>query len=441
MRLASSVHVADDGEGLSMFKHWRVALLSALTTALLILIALNWSTGETRLKHVIQPLYEVDSPAFRRSLNRLLGHSIANGNRVEALHNGDEIFPAMLEAIRSAKHSINFEIYIYWEGEIGRVFTEALCQKAREGVKVHILIDWVGSADIDDRSIEQMKDAGIQLQFYRPLKWYTLNRLNNRTHRRILVVDGRVGFTGGVGIADQWQGHAQNPDHWRDSHFKVEGPVVGEMQGAFMLNWMKVSPELLHGDEYFPPTSPIGDAEAQMFTSSAGGNDESVRLMYLLAIASAKRDIRIANAYFVPDDLAMEQLILARKRGVSVEVIMPGPYNDQPMTRLASQALWGDLLKAGIKIYLYQPTMFHTKVMIVDDIFVSVGSTNFDNRSFQLNDEANLNVFDREFAAKEVAAFERDKAQSQLVRFKDWKERPWYERVLERPAIWMRSQL
>jgi cardiolipin synthase len=424
-----------------MLRRWRIALVSALLTSFVILFAINWSSGDTRLKHVIEPLYEVDSPAFRRSLNRLLGGPVTEGNRVQALHNGNEIFPAMLEAIRSAKHSINFEIYIYWKGEIGRIFTEALCQKAREGVKVHILIDWVGSSDIDEAYVEQMNKAGIQVQFYRPLKWYTLNRLNNRTHRRILVVDGRVGFTGGVGVGDEWRGNAQDPDHWRDSHFRVEGPVVGEMQGAFMLNWMKVSPKLLHGDEYFPALPRAGEAEGQMFTSSAGGNDESVRLMYLLAIASAKHTVRIANAYFVPDDLAMEQMILARKRGVSIEVIMPGPYNDQPLTRLGSEALWGDLLQAGVKIYLYQPTMYHNKVMIVDDIFVTVGSTNFDNRSFQLNDEANLNIFDRSFAATEIEAFENDKARSRLVTWEDWKARPWYRKLLEIPASWLRSQL
>ncbi|MDQ3231269.1 MAG: phospholipase D-like domain-containing protein [Pseudobdellovibrionaceae bacterium] len=424
-----------------MLERWRIAVLSVLTTALVILIGMNWSSGETRLKHTIEPLYEVDSPAFRRSLNRLLGPSFTPGNRIEALHNGVEIFPAMLDAIRSAKHSINFEIYIYWKGEIGRTFTAELCKKAREGVAVHILVDWLGSADIDESYVEQMKDAGIQLQFYRPLKWYTLDRLNNRTHRRILVVDGRVGFTGGVGVADEWQGNADSPKHWRDSHFRVEGPVVGQMQGAFMLNWMKVSPDLLHGDEYFPPLGTEGEADAQMFSSSAGGDDESVRLMYLLAIASARKNIRIANAYFVPDDLAIDQLLAARKRGVAIEVIMPGPYNDQPMTRLASQARWEELLKAGVAIHTYQPTMFHNKVMIVDDIFVSVGSTNFDSRSFQLNDEANLNILDRAFAAQEISAFERDKARSKLITLEDWHQRPWYERTMEFPATWVRSQL
>ncbi|HEX9640644.1 MAG TPA: phospholipase D-like domain-containing protein, partial [Candidatus Krumholzibacteria bacterium] len=276
---------------------------------------------------------------------------------------------------------------------------------------------------------------------YHPLRWHNLARMNNRTHRKLLVVDGAIGFTGGVGIADQWLGHAQDEEHWRDSHYRLEGPAVAQLQAAFMDNWMKASGEVLHGEEYFPKETAPGEALAQVFKSSPGEGSESVRLMYLLSIASARRHLRIAAAYFVPDDLSLETLVAARQRGVTIEVLLPGMKSDTKITRKASRSRWGDLLRAGVLIYEYQPTMFHCKIMIVDDVWVSVGSTNFDSRSFRLNDEANLNVFDRDFAHTQIQAFDDDKRKSTRVSLEAWQSRPWTEKVTEHAAGLLRSQL
>ncbi len=398
-------------------------------------------TGERTVERPIPRLYGAGDPQFLRSMGSLLGPALLPGNRTTELLNGDQIFPAMLSAIRAARASITFETYIYWSGEIGKQFTEALTERARPGVKVHLLLDWAGSGKIDSGYLTTMTDAGAEVERYHPLRWYNLARMNNRTHRKLLVVDGKIGFTGGVGIADKWLGHAQDPDHWRDSHFRVEGPVVAQVQAAFLDNWLKTRAEVLHGERYFPALAPVGEHLAQTFTSSPSGGSESVRLMYLLSIAAADQSIVIANAYFVPDDLAMNTIIAARNRGVEIDVIVPGKYNDVLLTRKASRGRWGPLLEAGVRIHEYQPTMFHCKVMTVDDRWVSVGSTNFDSRSFRLNDEANLNVYDREFAARQGAVLRVDLARSRPMTLAEWRRRPARERFTDRMAGLLRSQL
>jgi cardiolipin synthase len=289
--------------------------------------------------------------------------------------------------------------------------------------------------------LEKMKQAGVQVVKYHPLRWYSLGRLNNRTHRKLLIVDGRVGFTGGVGIADNWLGHAQDPEHWRDSHFRLEGPAVAQMQAAFMDNWMETCAEVLHGEEYFPELEPAGPHAAQLFKSSADDASESVRLMYLLSISSAVSSVRIANAYFVPDSLAVSTLVAAQRRGAKVEIIVPSRQIDSKLVRRASRSLWGPLLEAGVAIYEYQPTMYHVKVVVVDEVWTSVGSTNFDNRSFRLNDEANLNILDAEFAAGQAKVFEQDKALSRRITLEEWRRRPWRERATDRLAGLLRLQL
>jgi cardiolipin synthase len=265
--------------------------------------------------------------------------------------------------------------------------------------------------------------------------------MNNRTHRKVLVVDGRVGFTGGVGIAQEWTGHAQDPDHWRDTHFRVEGPVVAQMQAVFLDNWMKITGEVLHGEDYFPALKSSGDSDAQMFESSPSGGSESMELMYLLAITAAQHSILMEAAYFIPDDLTNRALIDARRRGVDVRVIVPGPHNDASVTAYASHSTWGPLLAAGIKIFEYQPTVFHCKVLVVDGSFSSVGSTNFDERSFRLNDEASLNVYDRDVAALQTEIFEQDVAKSHEYTLEDWEARPWHRRVREWMSSLVQSQL
>ena len=274
----------------------------------------------------------------------------------------------------------------------------------------------------------------MEVERYHPVRWYTVARINNRTHRKLLVVDGKVGFTGGVGIADLWSGHAQSPEHWRDSHYRLEGPAVAQMQSAFTDNWIKTRAKVLFGPEYFPELNPVGDSLAQVFRSSRGEGSESVRLMYLLSIASATKSVRLQAAYFVPDELAIATFVAACKRGVQIEIIVPGPHIDTKVVQSASRSLWGELLDAGVKIYEYQPTMFHCKVIIVDDMWVSVGSTNFDDRSFRLNDEANLNIYDTTFAAEQVKVFEADKAKARLMTRSEFKTRSKLGKLVDRIA-------
>jgi cardiolipin synthase len=371
----------------------------------------------------------------------LLGPGVLPGNRVTALQNGEQIFPAMFASIGGARKSITFETYIYWSGEIGRKFSAALSERARAGVNVHVMLDWAGSGKMEAELLEELKAAGVELELYHPLRWYNLARLNNRTHRKLLVVDGRIGFTGGVGIADQWQGRAESKDHWRDSHYQIEGPAVAQLQAAFIDNWIKTRSEVLLGSNYFPELKPMGNSLAQGFKSSVDGGSESVRLMYLLSIASATKSIRLQAAYFVPDDLAIDTFVSARKRGVKIEIIVPGPAMDAKVVQRASRSLWGALLDAGVEIYEYQPTMYHCKVLIVDEIWVSVGSTNFDDRSFRLNDEANLNVYDTGFAAEQVKVFEEDKDKSRLMTRAEFKNRSAVGKAFDQVAGMFRRQL
>jgi cardiolipin synthase A/B len=361
-----------------------------------------------------------------------LGPSIVGGNQVVALFNGDEIFPAMLQAIRGAHKTITMETYIYWAGEIGQQFAVALSERSRAGVKVYVLVDWVGSSKMDESYVAMMEQAGVAFQEYRPLRWYNLGRLNKRTHRKLLVVDGRIGFTGGVGIAEMWTGHAQDPAHWRDSHFRVEGPAVAQMQAAFMDNWVKATGEVLHGSDYFPPLAPTGTLTAQVFSSSPTGGSESMELMYLLAITAAERSIYLSSAYFIPDALTQDALTDALKRGVTVQIITPGKYMDRKIVRGASRSRWGELLAAGAEMYEYEPTMYHCKVFIVDQLLVSVGSTNWDPRSFGLNDEANLNIYDADFARRQVEVFRQDLTKSRRVTLAQWRARPFREKLMER---------
>ena len=417
------------------------ALLVLVAIGLILLLVLNLKSGEPALVQEVHADYAAGDSQFTRTMGALLGPSLAAGNRVEALQNGDEIFPAMLETIRAARSTITFETYIYWSGTVGREFGAALSERARAGVRVHVLLDWVGAGKMDESILDEMRKAGVEVEQFHPLKWYQLDRLNHRTHRKLLVVDGRVGFTGGVGIADLWLGHAQDPEHWRDSHYRLEGPAVAQMQASFMDNWMNTTGVVLHGKGYFPDLEPAGPSAAQVFHSSPTDGSESVRLMYLLSIAAARHHIRIAASYFVPDSLTLATLVSARRRGVAVDIILPGPHIDTDVVRAASRSRWGPLLEAGARIFEYQPTMFHCKVMIVDDVWISVGSTNFDNRSFRLNAEANLNVFDREFAEAQTVVFEEDRARAREVTLDMWRNRPWKERASDWLAGLFRSQL
>ena len=419
---------------------WTI-VITALLTTLVVVISLNFATPTKQLERKIEHRYAVSDPQFRREMGVMLGPSILPGNHVTDLENGDEIFPAMLDAIRGAKHTITFETYIYWSGRVGKQFADALSERARHGVKVNVTIDWVGSVSMDEAQLKEMEEAGVHVERYRPLHWYNLARMNNRTHRKLLVVDGTVGFTGGVGIGDPWQGRAQDPDHWRDMHFRIEGPVVAQMQAAFNDNWIKTTGRILNGAEYFPALQRAGDMDAHLFISSPAGGAESMHLMYLMSIAAAQHSIDLDAAYFIPDELITKALVAARHRGVRIRIVTPGKNTDSDAARMASKAGWGPLLLAGVEIYEYEPTMFHNKLLIVDRELVSVGSTNFDLRSFQLNDEASLNVYDHAFAERMTKVFEDDLIPTKRYTYETWKKRPLKEKLFEKFILPIKSQL
>src|SRR5437879_623605 len=385
---------------------------AALSAAVTLLPGCAMKLGK-QPRQEVAPLYSAQSPEFRQSAGSLLGPNFVDGNSISTLVNGDEIFPAMLTAIRSAKRSINFETYNLVDGEVAKEFTEALADAAQRGVKVNAVLDAQGTKKMGRENLQRLRTAGIEVVKYHRSFFPDPRRYNNRTHRKLLIVDGRIAFIGGAGIADLWTGNADSPKHWRDNHYRVTGPVVAQLQASFISNWLKTRGTVLHGDDYFPPLETTGSSLAQAIRS--GAHYENLDLMYLLGVASAQKTLRIENAYFLPDDLVRKELVAAAKRGVKIEILVPGKKIDQKLVRAASKRHWPELLNAGIKIYEYEPTMVHVKLMIVDDTVSSVGSGNFDNRSIRLNDEANLDVLDRQFAAEQTRFFEMDKRHSREV--------------------------
>lgn len=419
---------------------WTI-VITAIVTLIAAALAMNFATPEKKLERKIEHRYPVADPQFRREMGALLGPAIVPGNLVKDLQNGKEIFPAMLAAIQAAQKTITFETYIYWSGEIGEQMSNLLAEKARAGVRVSVMLDWMGSLKMEGKLLDNMETAGVHVHRYRPLHWYNISRMNNRTHRKLLIVDGKVAFTGGVGIADQWEGGAEDPDHWRDMHFQLTGPAVAQFQTAFNDNWIKTTGEVLNGPDYFPPLERTGDMDAHLFIASPAGGSESMHLMVLMAIAAAAQSIDLEAAYYVPDELVIKALLAARQRGVKVRIIVPGEHIDSGAVRLASKASWGPMLQAGITIHEYKPTMMHNKLLIVDGEMVSVGSTNFDVRSFRLNDEASLNVYDRDFAAKMTREFEDDLAKTREYTYAIWEARPLKEKLIERFVLPLKSQL
>jgi cardiolipin synthase A/B len=416
-------------------------VITLLTTALLVTLGINLATAEKRLLYRPRRLYTSSDADFRRALGVLLGPPLVGGNEVTTLINGLEIFPAMLEAIHAAKISITFETFVFRD-EIGELFCEALTSAARRGVRVHVLLDWLGSRSMPATMLSAIRDAGADVQLYHAPSWFHLGRLNNRTHRKLMIIDGETGFTGGVGFGHEWADNREQPKEWRESHYKVVGPVVAQMQAVFVDNWIKATGRVLHGAEYFPThLASHSDMDAQMFGSSPVGGSESMHLMVLLALTAAHTSIDIENPYFVPDRLTVDALIEARRRGVRVRIIVPGRYIDARIGRWAAQGLYGVLLQAGIEIFEYQPTMIHCKVMVIDAEWTSVGSANFDDRSFRLNDEANLNVFSPRLAAEQIRHIDADIAQSKRMVLKRWARRSMSRRFYENLALLLRSQL
>ncbi|MDG4905939.1 MULTISPECIES: phospholipase D-like domain-containing protein [unclassified Mesorhizobium] len=413
----------------------------ALVASLVTLLAINL-IPETRVIRTIVPhRFDAADPQFARSMSSYSQGQMFEANAVQTLVNGDEIFPAMLQAIRSARKTINMETYIYWSGSVGYEFATSLAAKAREGVEVRVLVDWLGSLPFDEKLIQIMTSAGVRFERYRPIHWYTLDRVNNRTHRKLLIVDGRVAFTGGVGIADNWLGDARNPNEWRDTHYQIEGPAVPGFQAAFAENWLETVGETLQGENFYLPPEAAGALRAQLILSSQPNGSENMELMMLAAIAAAKDHLRIGMAYFVPDDIALQQILDARKRGVAVDVIVPNSLTDVPIVRKASRYFWGKLLEAGVRIYEFQPTMYHPKLLIVDDVWASFGSTNLDQRSLRLNDEATLNVYGKEFARTQIDLFNEDLKRSRQISLAEWRSRPMREKFTDWLASTLHAQL
>lgn len=401
----------------------RAALLS-----LLILTGCAWRHREKRIREPVTVDYSLGGAAFRNSVGQLLGAPIVDGNDVVELLNGDRIFGAMLESIRGAKKTITMEKYIWSSGEVSDQFVEALSERARAGVKVHLIVDAVGSVALKNEDVRKLTEAGAQVAPYNA----SFLNASHRTHRKILVIDGRIGFAGGVCLSDDWKGDA-DPPHWRDTHFRVEGPVVKQMQAVFMDNWLQVRAEVLHGEAYFPELKAKGSMSAQFVKTGPREGAENARLAFLMSIAAARKNIRISHAYFLPDSLMIDTLLDARRRGVKIEVIVPGKI-DNILVQKAARPRWNRLLEAGVEFHEYQQTLYHCKVMIVDDAWSLVGSVNVDERSLKINDEANLHVLDRAFARTLIGTFERDKAKSRRLTARDVRRRNLISRFFDHVA-------
>lgn len=419
---------------------WRLRSLIGFLSFALALLAPGVSAVEKLIRAEIVTDYSVEDPAFRESIADLLRAPLVPGNKITTLVNGDQIFPEMVKAIRSATNSITMENFIWRSGILSDLFIKALAERARAGVKVFCIIDGMGGFGLRGRDREKMRQAGIQLEIFSPVRWYNFLRWNHRTHRKLMVVDGRVGFIGGICIADEWLGNAQSPPLWRDTEYRVDGPLAGQMQGVFMDNWIRTRSEVPHGTHFFPVGEAAGDTLAQCFKSGPQDGAENARLLYLYSIAAARKSIRLSHSYFVPDNLAIQMLVAACARGVKVEIITPGII-DWSLVRHAARARFGKLIEAGVEFYEYQPAKYHCKAMIVDDIWVTAGSINFDDRSFRINDEANINVYDREFASEQIRIFEEDKAKSRRVTLQEHRRRGWFKRCLESFAALFRGQL
>jgi cardiolipin synthase len=354
---------------------------------------------------------------------------VHRGNHVTIFRNGDQFYPAMLEAVRSATTSINLECYIFASGTQATLFIEALSARARAGVLVSVVVDAVGTPGWKAANFDALREAGGRVEYYQSLHWYSLHRLNNRTHRELLIVDGSVGFIGGAGIADQWA-QPQSGLQWRDSMARVEGPVVATLQGVFAENWLECCGEILTGAEYFPPLREIGDTTAFVIKSSPADRATISRITFQLLIESASQRIYINTPYLLPDRMLRKALVDAAARGVDIRAVVPGRHMDQRWVRIASRRLYGDLLEAGVKVYEYGRGMMHAKMLMVDDLWSIMGSTNFDNRSFEHNDEVNIAMRDSAIAQRMVEEFVRDSEDSTLITLASWRARPLWERIV-----------
>jgi len=404
------------------------ALRPALSVAIAILL-LAGCTSSLRLRY--RPTLTSPRADPLAAFTIASGNEPVPGNSARLLENGDGIFPAMLEAIASAQSSIHFESYIYRDGKIAREMAAALAERARAGVSVRLLLDAIGSAGFGEENQRLLEEAGATVVFFRPLSVKTLRKVHLRTHRKVLVVDGRVGFVGGVCIADEWMGDADGPGRWRETVVRVEGPVARQLQAAFGRAWLEATDELLTGRALYPANGHAGEAVCQVMDSTPGFDSNPARLSFLVAVGSATKSIDLTSAYFVLDRTARRALVDAVKRGVRVRLLLQGPHTDHVIVRYAGRNDYSRLLEAGVEIWEYQKAKLHAKTLVIDGLWGSVGSTNVTARSFTWNYESNVHVFDREFARSMVEMFEHDLSSSHRITLEEWKDRGLGYRILE----------
>ncbi|HKQ39270.1 MAG TPA: phospholipase D-like domain-containing protein, partial [Verrucomicrobiae bacterium] len=385
--------------------------------------------------------YGTSDPEFAASALALADPVLIPGNKIELLLNGDEYFPAMLNAIRGARQTINFEAFIMSSDEVGEQFRDAFCDRARNGVEVRVLLDGIGSGwNLKNSDVSLMKKAGCKFAYYHPTHSLRADRSNRRTHRRVLVVDGKLGFTGGAAFEKRWLGHAQDKDHWRDGQIRIEGPVVAKLTAAFQEHWIKAFDEVLTGASQFPPLSDAGEAKAQVVLSRSF-SVAPVPLVQAVAFTAAQKRIWITNSYCTPTKNQVEHLVKAVKRGVDVRLLLPGQHQDQPHTESAGRTAYGKMLEGGVKIFEYEPTMIHQKSLVVDGLFSMFGSSNLDARSSEINEELDVVVYDEAFGHQMEAVFESDLKFSREYTLEQFKNRSLWERVSEPLMAPFRSQL
>ena len=408
-------------------------------TACFLAAGLLWGCYPS-MRYLYRPVLTATGADFMAALTVASGNEVVDGNDVVLLENGIQAFPAMLGAIAGAKSSVHMEMYIFRDSEIGREFVEALAERARTGVRVRLLLDALGSTGFGDRNRRVLEDAGAYVEFFRPVRLFSLRNVHLRTHRKVLIVDGETAFTGGICIDDSWMGDADAPDRWRETQVLVRGPVVRQMQVAFARAWLEATGELLNSQPLYPFLEPVGDKRCQLMDSTPGVATNPARLSFLVAVESAQESLDVTNPYFVPDRSMKDALMAAARRGVRVRLILSGRKTDIKPVRYAGRISYHDLLEAGVEIFEYQPARLHAKTAVVDGLWATVGSTNINRRSFAWNYESNLNVFDRGFAGELVGMFERDLLVSRQVTLEDWKERPFSQKIKERFWGIFRSQ-
>jgi cardiolipin synthase A/B len=414
---------------LKLRRHNKFALVVLIILVIVVgLLALAQDQETLR----IESAHAAQDPVFPTYVAALLGGQATGGNRYTVLTNGDQIFPPMLEAVKGAQRRISFETYIYNKGTIGQQFTDAFIAAAKRGVIVQLVVDAIGSDKIPTEWQESLKAAGVKVGEFGQPKWYSLEELNYRTHRKILVIDGRVGFTGGVGLDDQWLGHAEDKEHWRDTMVRVEGPAVRLMEGAFQENYIETSPEPVAPIVDPPPVVPPSPQDSAMVQrSSPTGGASDLKRLYLVSIAAARRTLDISSPYFITDESSDWSLDQAVRRGVKVRILVEGDLTDAKPVKYAGRYAYQRFLDMGIEIYEYQPTMMHAKAIVVDGSWSMFGSANFDNRSLELNDEMNVAVSDPGLAARLLEDFEQDLRRAKKLDPAEWRRRSFLDKARE----------